>query len=43
MHSELVGVVFKVLLNKGNDVYIGKAVCNEKCKHGLGRGFSLFN
>jgi hypothetical protein len=24
------------------DVYIGKAVCNEKCKHGLGRVLKLF-
>ena len=28
--------------NSGLDVYIGKAVCNEKCKYGLGRGFFLF-
>lgn len=27
---------------KGTDVYIGKAVCNEKCKHGLGRDLYLF-
>jgi hypothetical protein len=29
-----------LLRNLGLDLYIEKAVCNEKCKHGLGRGFS---
>jgi hypothetical protein len=28
--------------NSGLDVYIGKAVCNEKCMHGLGRDFLFF-